>query len=513
MLRATINNRAVRVLSMSLTEPQSKIPTFNVTIPARDVVGIAQLYFEPIQIFDEGRLIVSGIVRTPVALPEIKEGADDPGVISLKCDTELGLLAAEEGALLHLQDELVSTAITQLLATTTQTTWALNDITTLNDLPVTIDLRGKQTIWSQIQEVVKESGTPTYVRYGGQVAGVYQLDIGAFGAQPDSNRVLKGVNVLEPPVFRAQTTEPIRAIRALSGESSDTPVNLDDALNIDPTLSNPAQDYQILVGTGIIQNNLITNGIRITKSYNAHKTENDDPPDQNELDEAAISMYRQAAREMFESLPYLTLDVKCHLQNKPLIHDRVWVDIDVYEQDFDLYTGQTQLVQTLSIREWLYIHEIKYDHRERPLTTNHYTGEVVPSDVYMLTLSQRQDDETYDTTEMLYRELKSFNKFDTIDSAVGIYGRSRITLQQDNVPADCNFNGPNTGREFQIAVPPAPPQATAVNAVVVGITPGYTYSNINNATIGGSVSFCVAPTPPPWTLVDNATITVEFVFT
>lgn len=513
-MKAVINGRAIPVQSYQENTSQDSVPEFEVVVQSSALFGLAA-YLQGIAIERDGVTLQSGIIRSPNPFPKFAKGAAQPLLTTLKCDGELGRLECEAGIDVHFQDTLLSVAIQTLLAGTTLSTWTLNDISTLTDVEITVDVRGKRTIWSQIQEIVKQARNVTYVRFGGVAAGVFLLDIGAFNARDHRRRVIYGQNVVDEPRFRAPTVEPLFEVRPIGGDSADTPVNLDDALALDPTLSNPAQDYQILPGTGFVRNNTIAAGCRATIKYQVQKTENNEAPTEQERQESALSLYRKTAREMEQSAPYISFSIKYVSDVPPVIHDAIFVRATVFEEVVDLLTERIELIPTLTVENWFRVQAIKAQYETRITNVDALTEQVTYADVFEITASSRDDIDKYNESELVFNQVERFDNFDTVDAANGVYARLENTLTEGpGVPGDCNFQGigPGTGRLFVFTPPPLPAGATTWASQIVSVTIGYGFEVVQTGAVGQPLEICVS-NGGVWGLGDTADVTISWIAT
>lgn len=515
-LVAEIANRAIPLRDFQMNYTQTEIPTFDITIPTRDIVGL-DLYLEDVAIYRDGDLIIEGLIKSPYVYPELLPSIANPLFTSLKCDNNLGRLAIEAGALIHFQNTLVSVAIATLLSNAQLSNWILNDTTTLNDIEVTVDVREKETLWSQIMEICAQSRYATFVRYNSFSGGNHLLDLGYFRERRNTPKAAWGDNILEPPRFQEASQEPIKYLYPVSGSSSDTPVSLDDALNIDPTLSAGTQDYQILVGTGSIRNNTITKGCALRRSFSSIKTENDDAPTQAELNEAAIALYRTAAEEMEASQSSASITVKITCEEPPQIHDAIWLESKIFEEGYDLYTEQFELIESFDLSGYFRITGISADLRERFEVWNPYTEQYVGNAVYELELVEGDKRIVKSETDILIDKTQNTGIYDNIEGIAGggIIGVATVTVQHDTVAPDCNYSGPGTGKTFTFTIPSAPVGATDVIVTVKSVSPSnYNYKTTTYGTIGGTHELCVQnENTSDWDITDDCTIIISVIFT
>lgn len=513
-IEAEILSRDIPIRSFQMEYGQNEIPTFDVELPVRYIAGL-DLYLEDIKILQDGQEIVRGIVRTPYIIPELQSSISAPLFTKIKCDTMLGHLQKEPSLLVHFQDTLISSALTQLLASATGSNWALGDVSTLSDIEVTIDLRDKETLWSQIIGVIEANRIVTFVRYGGKNdSGTHLLDVGYFRDRPHENKVIVGDNVLEAPQFQFPSQEPIKYFYPVSGKAADQPVDLDLALNIDATLSNASQDYQIDVGVGRIINNKVTKGVAVRRSIDVSKTENDEPPTADELNQLAFSLYNHAVQEMTSSEDTTTVSVKAAMPFMPDIYDACWFEGQVIEEDYDLFTGQVNYIESFSLAGWFRIIGIRADYRERYQQYNPFTEEIVPATVYELQLvrgekrvNKTEAEEILDMTQS-----SGYGVYDNVEAAnpTVILGSDTMSITRENLVANCTI-GAFDGRLFTFPIPDFE-GASSVIITVTNITDDYIFQVVTYGTIGDNHIVCVRPSSGDWTIADDATVTIALLY-
>jgi hypothetical protein len=519
-LYAVIDNRAIELMGYKSEYNQDEIPTFDVTLPMRYVYDL-QIYLQDIAVYRDGELLNAGIIRTPSLFPILKDSISTPITNTLKCDGYLGKIFNEASIEVHFQHTLLSVAIATLLAATTESTWVLNDTTTLEDVEITADLRSKQTLWVQIQEALKASGNVTFIRYGGKTdAGVYLADIGYFNRRFSNQRAVWHDNIISTPRFKEPTMEPIKSYYPISGDSASVPIDLDDALNIDPTLSDPSQDYQIIPGTGRVENNTIDVGIKVRKQISIHKTKNDAPPTQPQMNQTALSLYRRSVREMrLAGRGYVSMSVKIASDVAPIMHEAIWFSGTVFEEDYDLYTEKYSMIPVMEMSRWLRVVGIKADYRERLVETDPLTEKPLPLGVFELDLSSTDVRDNYDSSSIVHDTLDKNDTFDNQSAVVmgdiGIRGIRYVSLHRVGVVANCAYDGPGTGRKFEFTTPAAPTGSTDVIVQVKSVDPiDYPYHVTQNGDLSQNLILCVAGlNGDPWTIADDVTITVSYIFT
>lgn len=512
-IEAEILGRDIPIRSFQMEYGQNEIPTFDVELPVRYIAGL-DLYLEDISVLQDGQELIRGIVRTPYIIPEMQSSISAPLFTKIQCDTDLGRLQKEPSLLVHFQNELLSAALTQLLASATGSTWSLGDVSTLADREVTIDLRDKETLWSQIVAITEANKTVTFVRYGGSSGGIHLLDVGYFRTRPHYNRVIVGDNVLEAPRFQFPSQEPIKYFYPVSGKAPDEPVDLDLALNITPALANASQDYQIDEGVGRIINNRITKGVAIRRVLDVAKTENDEPPTSDELNELALSLYNTAVQEMTASEDTTSVTVKAMMDTLPDIYDACWFEGQVVEDDYDLFTEQVTQISSFALAGWFRIVGIRADYRERYERLNPFTEQVLPATVYELELvrGEKRVNKTESSEILDMTQTKGYGVYDSVEAVnpTVIIATDTVSVTRSNVAANCTF-GAFDGRKFVFAIPTYP-NAVAGIITITAITDGYLAQTLTYGTLGGEHEVCVRPDSGDWTTSDVATVTITILY-
>lgn len=515
-LYALIGGKAIHLKDFQMNITQTEVPTFDISVPTRDIVG-QDLFLEDVSVYRDDELIIDGLIKSPYMYPELPDSISNPLFTSLKCDNNLGRLVNEAAGLYHFQDTLVSVAIATLLTTCQFSSWVLNNTVTLNDVTVTVDLRNKESLWAQIMEVCSTSRNATFVRYGGYSGGNYLLDIGYFRDRVNVPKAIWGSNILTAPRYQESNDIPIKIIYPVSGASADVPISLDDALSIDPTLSDASQDYQILTGQGAIRNNTITKGIATRREYQSVKTKNDTSPSQAELNETALSLYRVAAQDLEASQSSTSLSVKITSETVPQIHDAIWMEAKIFETGYDLYTEEFELIESFDVSGYFRIVGISGDMRERYETYNSFTEQFVGNAVYELELVEGDKRITKSAIDILLAKTENTSSYDNLQATVGggVLGVANVTVQQDTVAANCNYNGVLDGREFDFTIPSAPVGATDVIVTVKSVTPSnYIFKVTTYGSIGGNYILCVQnSTTNDWDITDDCSITITVFFT
>lgn len=503
---------SIPVISFTITQRMNEVGTMDVVVPGVHIRDL-DLYLEKIELWDNGELLFYGSCKSSVNYPEFNEGVSNATQIKLKCDDAFGWLVISEPVQVHYQNTQPSVILAALLATCPYETFSISDTINLNDGPITIDLRSADSLWTQIVAVLETSRRQNYMRNVGiDNAGIYLVEIGFFREQIDSNFAILGKNIVSRPEFAEPDNEPILSILPISGDSVDEPVSLQDALNIDPTLDDPSQDYQI-VGDRVV-NNTITRGMVVRRDYSVVKTEGSDPPTQTELDQAAVTLYYSAAKDLEASKDKITVTVNAVMSESPQLYDACWLDTFIYEPLFDPICNQYTYVQSFFIRRWLRIAGITIDYRERHDYYDEILCAIVPKRVYKLELTNSDRRNKYDVNLQLFEKIKDQENLNTGDailaSQLGYKRIRKLSVQQTGGATDCL----GTGHQFVFdhsAIVPA--TASGVVTAVTSISQGYEVTSVVQAASVdpyADLILCVEPIGGSWTVADSATVKVTF---
>lgn len=513
-LTAKLAGREISCRTFKEDAELNKVPTFTIEVPTRDILGLT-LFLQELTIFRDGTQLAGGIIREPKPIPKFNSSSSAPLFSTLKCDGYLGYLQADAPSVKfgHFQNQLASVALALTLGEMTSTIWSLGDTSTLQDIEITLDTREKQSVWSVLTAIADEAGEAMYFRYGGKDAsGTHLLDVGAFGLWTDTSAIW-GENVLDAPRFKSPTREPVKTMVPIGGAAPDEPISLSLALNIDSTLADATQDYQI-VGETIV-NNTISNGIKIRQKFSDVKTENDDEPTAAELNECALALYRAAVKEMQASEEYLTVSVKVELDSVPVIGNLCWIDGTVYEQELDMLTGEINTYESFAIRDYLRIMKYSSDYRERLVKHDKLTLEPTLVSVYELDLSSSIKLDTYDAATLAWRKADTARSYDKVSSSSGASGfvsTITVSVTHTTVASDITVGGTDY-KIFTFAAPATPVGATSAIASVSFVESGYSFVIFQAGGLATDAILYVNPTGGDWDALDSARFDVTWIFT
>lgn len=495
-----IDNRLIPIESASVKLALNEIGDISITVPKSELPDSAILQI--FKILVSGDVIIEGIVTDDSAL-KIKDGVV---MVDLKGMDLLGSLMldyyAKEDA--HYQNVLWSIVLQDLLSVSD---WTLADTSTLTDYAVTLDLRSKDTLWAQIKELTKSVSDAALRR-----AGTLSVDAGAFNDFRAG--VIDAHNLLTPLEVTRKNNIPIKYLRPLSGRTGNEQTDVEGAVLIDETLEADA-DYPIVLdarGNYVIQNNTITAGRSITKTYNTIKTNNEKPPSAAEKREAAHGLYLKAKRDM-EMSSSNTIKAKVLLREIP--------DVPSYWRIYGAVTHYvtnpiTQAVIPVEISQAdgdYYLIRASFNvadfRNEMTLDGSLQTGIVCDlefSDV--LQVAQSAD-------ELTQEKLEQFNA----DEPLGLTTISRqISVNHASVAADCLLSDGTDGKLFQFDI-----EATDIPDDAKSVYAAYTFSDTtvtwrvvaspSLSPVQHQAQLCVSGTGgADWDVSDDVTITTVFYF-
>lgn len=512
MLYALINDQEFPVRELSLNRRQKQIGEFEFTLEASRITGNPNdLLFADVAVFRDGNRVISGIVSS-YPQPVMVDG--QMGYYRLSCDEEVGRLYLEIPLNIQFQNIAIATCISTLLAGATGSAWLVNNISTLVNDTVVVDVRDRESLWAQVECVLEQAGTATYWRYGGFSGGFHLLDLGRFGEQPHNYTAVQGDNVSGKIRFKQSTRLPIKEIRPISGKVGNMPVNLSDALVLVPGLA-ADPNYPLVAATQSILNNTVPNGRRMRKRFTEQKTKNTVPPTNVEKQQAALSLYRRSVREIISNASTQALDFTVSLPFIPNLNAKMFVQGQVMETIFDVYTGQHVQRETIAVSDWYRITGIKTKLLEPVVVIDPVTEELETVYVLELSLTNGDDADIYDEESLLLERLATNDLQDNTGTVLSISDSYAVIVNQNAVGANCNWSGVNTGRLFVFPMPPVPAYATNVIASVASVSPvNVTWNVVAAAALPATnLQLCVSGNGPvPWTVADNVTITVVYSF-
>jgi hypothetical protein len=233
MLKATINNIDYEIIDGSINWELNAVSDFNITIIANEI-DYRNVLYETVDIYYAGELLISGFVDKR---PTIQIGDSKILTVNLQCVDNMGLLTCRRSYRnSHFQNTSFLAAITTLILSYPD--WTL-DTSTLtvqqSGEMITIDLREKETLFSQITELVALI-PGVHMRYGGFNGTDHVLEIGVFNTvntYADRNFNLLNIN-LEP-----QENRYYKVVESYSGITENKKIRLNRAFTDARYLASP----------------------------------------------------------------------------------------------------------------------------------------------------------------------------------------------------------------------------------------------------------------------------------
>ncbi len=508
-MKALIQGMELEVLSFSLDFKDVKIPEFKLKIPAYPFDNPDSLIYQDIVILRDGVEFISGIIAQ-LPRPEQHEGIG--GYLQLVCDNQLGRLYVEEAFSVQFQNATIAVALNTLLNATEDSGWLLNDTSTLEDADITIDVRNKETMWSQLEAIRKAAKNPYFLRYAGKSGDNYLLDVGSFGERVRNVFAIQGQNVIGEAKYSQPSNDPLKSIRPISGKVGNSPVALSEALILEPALASDP-DYPLNASAERVESNVISSGRRVRRPYTEIKTENQRLPNQTQRSQAALALYYRARRELMASIPYKIVRLDIGSDVMPSIFTKIYVDVVAREFVYDPYTETETLYELMPIQGWFKITGFSLKGELMKGSVDE-TGELRKQDVYTLELSTGIQEESYSEFELMYRTVEKNDLEDNSGLVVGVLSQVSVTVQWTGVAADCNYSGANTGKIFEFPLPAIPHNATGIFAEVKEVSDDTVAWNIlQDESLLLPLQLCVhGPGGMAWTNLDDVSITVWYSF-
>lgn len=516
-LMAFIDGQALPVINASVMWKLDEVARFNFTVEYAEIAGNS-LYFLDAKLVYNGRIIISGVIKDDEA--ELELGRNGRVQAKIECYGDLGrLMCIRALTNSHFQDERVVDILIELLNNNTSD-WGLGATNTMPDFNVrtTVDLRGKDTRYAQVIETVA-SVPELFSRFGGIVGGIYLFDIGFLG-QRNPEQLVQGFNLINLKRVKNRSRR-YKVLNAVGGKSSDTPVTLENAKNFDNSLlAHPtypiSQDPQN--GDWIMTNNSITNGCEVRQDFDVHRTENADPPTDQEQNEAGFALWQKGVRFFEENAPRNDYTANAILLEPPEIGDTINVESSVIEKVYDRFSETNRFIQTFGVDALLRMTEVSLDFNNSQSNYDQFSQEVRHGLQYSLSLTDGDYPPVKDDGLYLLRKFERFGKNDISNSLGSGAIRQATVTNGPGEPDDCIIpdGPPNTdGKEFIVPIPATPPGATSVVATYQVDPPSAKVEVTQNPSVTPSLNWeaCVSgANGADWTIASVVTVTVIFIF-
>lgn len=467
MIRALIGTLETVVNDCSIVITQNGAGDVDMGITAVKM-PTTDLLFKEVKLYMRERLLASGIILDHPNITMTNNVVE----YQIRWMDELGKLTAKRAKTnSHYQDVPITTIISDLLSYTLD--WALGDTSTMADsnAKTTIDLRGKESLFGQLIEVVR-SVPSCFLRYGGYNSSTskHEIEIGAFKAK--RYYMTQGEN-LETLTIQMPAERQYKVIEAYGDLSSSEKVSLLDALNNPDTLADPLYanypiTFDATTGTYIVTRLDLTAGCERTTTYRMHKTKNDAPPTDDERKQVGYAVWQRAVRELQKgSSTHYTVTGFVQEDNIPTIEDMVYVSGMVHSLALNVNTGEWEPLTMFQINEWLKITHITIN----PISTER--GVKVELE---LTNGEYADD--YDPIAALYDKQESFDGNDNPAAGVPISVIQTVLTEVTHSNADAADCSSNTGKTYEFAIPSHDPSATRVFATIASVSPSANISYV-----------------------------------
>ena len=491
--------------------------TFSINILASEFTNWRNINGIDVEIFSNDTSLISGFVDKQPQL-SIKEGT--PLIVNIKCLDELGRLTLERAkSTAHYQDQQVVGIINDLL-TSVAANWTVSIVNMVDPLiETTVDLRNKETLFSQISETIR-SVPDLHMRYGGidGVTGEYVIEIGNFGDVTE--RAIQHLNLFDLNL-QFNTNQVLLTVESFGDLTSTTRINLNDALSDVRTTAHPdyaqfpiSQDPITLVW--ICTNTAISYGSNIRKSLNVVKTKNDIAPTAAEIAEAGYALWLKTVRIMKSSIETETYSGTFLSPNIPKIGDKMRVKSTVKEPVYDAFSGKiVEDIETFSVDDDFRIIDLKHKLGEKYILQDVLSFNFEQNyNAFDFSVTSNDEAELNDPELELYERLERFDAFDNVSGSIEVFPVQVTSLTYSSAnPADCNAAGgvppPSDGKDYTIASPVYPGWATNVTtwytidrgAQVKTVTPP--------AVLGNSWTACIQDSGGVWPPAVGAPITVK----
>lgn len=450
------------VLDGSINWQMDAVSSFSFTIPSK-YIDYSNARNSNVKIIENGVTLITGYIDKR---PTLSMDGDGNTTVSIECVGELGRLTKHKAnSIGHFQNTAVTTIIINLLGSLTSE-WELS-INTMIDptITTTIDLRGKETLFSQIIETIK-SVPDVHLRYGGinEDTNKHILDIGNFNIV--NHYGFESSNLFDLK-WNPNSNEVIEKVESYGEIAADNRVTLFNAL-ADSRLKDHVDyaDYPILEdtdGTYYVQNLNATGGSSKRKKFDMIKTKNDEVPTVEEVAQAGYALYLKTLRFLKQNQEHDSYSFTFYSGAVPEIGDKIHIRSYIREPIFDAFGNVIDYIKTFEVND-----------AYRIVSLSHSLGEMKLFDENLLysfeiEVTTNDEAEQIDPDLELYERLESYDEFDTSEGNPIEYGPilTTSTTHDDSDAADCMSagSGPTDGKEFVVSSPAVPPGATSVDTL------------------------------------------------
>lgn len=517
-LWARIYNRDVPLLKCKIGTFQNKAGTIDLVVPivpfmqgfSSERVLRETLRYQNVEIYNGDVLVKSGYIKD--VLPATAGKVN--GFLAISCDDEVGKLSliwSKPDA--HYQDVSIVSIMSDLL--TIADDWELGDTSTMDDpaITTTINVRSKDRLWAQIVAVA-ESVPNVYVRYGGvnEISGNYKLDVGFFGEQSDSRYAYESYNIAEIKQKRTPT-ELIRKIRPKGGKAGAIIIKLTGSETV-------PSGFSILFDVGTqeyyIQNDNLSSGVEIARTYREIRTDNSTTPKAAQLAEARQALADRTVKELMASSESETLTLSCSLKSIPLISQNIRIRSKIDTPSYDILTDRVTYTNVRDVDGYYRITKIDFDWNDEWEQSVPMLDKDKQMKTYNLQLEVTDGIEAseYDEVMFLAKRLETHDDDEPFGAGIGLGGSYIIAVNHNGVASDCIVGGV-AAKLFQFDYDPLP--STAIQAItyqVLDVDNGGNYNeNQAPALPSTPLILCVTGTGGgAWNAGENTTVTIEYTY-
>lgn len=512
---AIIDGKIVELIDGSIDYELDAVDSFDLSVYAEDI-EYARIKGAEVSVYKNAELLISGIVQDR---PQFQYQDDQKYVFKLKCNGELGRLSCYRSRTsAHYQDETVYNIVTNLLFPYALY-WEVElvnyaDYTTDK---TTIDLRNKETLFSQISEVIK-SVPNLHLRYGGKNnAGKHVLQIGRFDSILYSAKQGENLQKLE---LISNSSKTYRIVESYGGFTDIQRITLADALDDARTTAHADYtNYPIVYDAGsatyYCENLSDDDSCAISKKFELTKTSNTDAPTAAEVAEAGYALWRKTVRFLQQNQKRESYKATVFSDQKLTLGDRIHISaqaVEVVYNEFNMEAIEIPLMETNSDYK---ITKIGVE-LETYISPNELESKLNYGYSYTIEVTSGEEAENFDS------EVELYDRTETVSSAPNALKISKIyevTDSHDGTEAgDCDFTTPNTGKLFTFPLPPAPAWANNVYFTVSSLIPSttrYVIEYYSVTDLVNDIELCIAPAGGAWSTLaptDVVDVTISIYF-
>jgi hypothetical protein len=423
---ALVQGQVVPVMKFDYSITLDVANQFSIEVPIADLQNYRNIKNQDVSVYCGEQLIISGFVFERISLKIVD---NEVLVGELKCYDDLGRLTCDPSiTTLSTQDELLVTTIDTILGSASLA-WTRVNVNFTNELTEvsTIDLRGKETLFAQLVELVK-SIPQLHIRYGGiDGLGNRVLEVGEFN--DITSQFMQGTNLIDLELQPLQDTQYSRIV-AIGGIGRDEKINLNlatqdaryagDALVAQyPVSANASGDFEI-------NDTLSTANCGISKTFNLQKTNNEGAVSDADKIEAGYALWHKAIAFLQSKGDFDTYTGSIITNQIPNIGDRAWLTGQVFERAFNELTFCYDKVPTFSVSDNYRI--VKLSTKLDKYKSIDEFGCVVNDDEFIVDFEITNGEEAQDFDDTMQLNEDNNNKFsDTLPTSNVVYQTQSVT--------------------------------------------------------------------------------------